>query len=202
VCFLLPMGTARVLSQSGYHNARPSDRPRVPHFFEPATSGRSKCRGCAQVIGQGELRFGERLPKPFAEGEMTVWFHPACAAYKRPEPLLEALAETAVAVPDRETLERTARASLAHRRLPRIDGAERSPGAQAKCRSCREPIERGSWRIRLVYWEEGRFAPGGFVHLECRKAYFETDDILDRVLHFSRDLSADEREELERACAA
>jgi hypothetical protein len=114
--------------------------------------------------------------------------------------LVEALEQTAVAVPDRETLERTARASLAHRRLPRIDGAERSPGAQAKCRSCREPIARGNWRIRLVYWEEGRFAPGGFVHLGCRKAYFETDDILDRVLHFSRDLGADEREELKRAC--
>jgi hypothetical protein len=174
----------------------------VPHFFEPATSGRSKCRGCSRTIGQGELRFGERLPNPFAEGEMTAWFHPLCAAYKRPEPLVEALEQTAVAVPDRETLECTARASLAHRRLPRIDGAERSPGAQAKCRSCREPIARGNWRIRLVYWEEGRFAPGGFVHLECRRTYFETDDVLDRVLHFSRDLGADEREELRRACAA
>jgi hypothetical protein len=173
----------------------------VPHLFEPATSGRSKCRGCAQTIGQGELRFGERLPNPFAEGEMTVWFHPVCAAYKRPEPLLAALAETAVQVSDSESLERAARASLAHRRLPRIDGAERSPGAQAKCRNCREPIARGNWRVRLVYWEEGRFAPGGFVHLECRKSYFETDDILDRVLHFSRDLGADEREELKRACA-
>jgi hypothetical protein len=170
----------------------------VPHLFEPAASGRSKCRGCGQAIAQGELRFGERLPNPYAEGEMTVWFHPQCAAFKRPEPLLEALVETP-AVPDRETLERTARASLAQRRLPRIDGAERSPGAQARCRSCREVIARGSWRIRLGYWEEGRFVPGGFVHLECRKAYFETDDILDRVLRFSRDLSADEREELKRA---
>ena len=131
---------------------------------------------------------------------MTVWFHPACAAYKRPEPLLQALVETPANVPDREGLERTARASLAHRRLPRIDGAQRSPGAQAKCRSCREPIARGSWRIRLVFYEEGRFAPGGFVHLDCRKVYFETDDVLNRVLHFGRDLSIDEREELRRAC--
>ena len=133
---------------------------------------------------------------------MTVWFHPLCAAYKRPEPLLEALAGVTAEVPDREGLERTARASLAHQRLPRIDGAERSPGAQAKCRSCHEAIERGTWRIRLAYWEEGRFAPGGFVHVECRKAYFETDAVLERVLHFSRNLSADEREELQRACSA
>jgi hypothetical protein len=40
------------------------------------------------------------------------------------------------------------------------------------------------------------------VHLDCRKAYFETDDVLDRVLRFSLDLGADEREELRRACGA
>ena len=168
----------------------------MSHLFELAPSGRAKCRGCAQGIQHGELRFGERLPNPFAEGEMTVWFHPTCAAYKRPEPFLQALEETPSSVPDRERLERAARAGLAQRRLPRIDGAERSPGAQAKCRSCREPIARGSWRIRLVFFEEGRFVPGGFVHLACRKAYFETDDILDQLLHFSRELSVDGREEL------
>ena len=68
------------------------------------------------------------------------------------------------------------------------------------CRSCRQPIARGSWRIRLVFYEEGRFSPGGFVHLDCRKAYFETDDVLDQVLHFSPALSDSEREALRRAC--
>ena len=131
---------------------------------------------------------------------MTLWFHPICAAYKRPEPLLQALGETAVNVPDRGGLESAARGSLTNRRLPRIDGAERAPSGQAKCRSCRQPIVRGSWRIRLVFYEEGRFAPGGFVHLDCRKAYFETSDISAQVLHFSSDLSDGEREELKRAC--
>jgi hypothetical protein len=145
------------------------------------------------------LRFGERLPNPFAEGEMTVWFHPACAAYKRPEPLLQALKETLETVPDRERLERSAQASLAHRRLPRIDGAEKAPTGQARCRHCRQPVERGSWRIRLVFFEEGRFSPGGFVHLGCCEAYFETGDILDQVLHFSPALGEAEREELRRA---
>ena len=130
---------------------------------------------------------------------MTLWFHPACAAYKRPEPLLDALGVTPENVPDREKLERGARGSLAHRRVPRIDGAERAPSGQAKCRHCREPIERETWRIRLVHYDEGRFSPGGYVHLGCRKAYFETDDILDPVLHFSRTLSEPEREELRRA---
>lgn len=169
------------------------------HLFEPAASGRAKCRGCAQAIQRGELRFGERLPNPFAEGEMTVWFHPACAAYKRPEPFLQALGESSENVPDRERLEGAARASLAQRRLPRIDGAERAPSGQASCRGCRQPIARGSWRIRLAFYEEGRFAPGGYVHLECRKDYFETDDILAQVLHFSSALSDAEREELRRA---
>lgn len=172
----------------------------MPHIFESASSGRAKCRGCGQPIQRGELRFGERLPNPYAEGEMTLWFHPACAAYKRPEPLLQALGESGEGAPDRERLERAARGSLAHRRVPRIDGAERAPSGQARCRHCREPVERGSWRIRLVYYEEGRFSPGGYVHLGCRKAYFETDDILDPLLHFSPDLSDSEREELRRAC--
>ena len=174
----------------------------MPHVFERASSARSKCRGCGQPIAKGELRFGERLPNPFAEGEMTLWFHPACAAYKRPEPLLEALGEARGDVPDREKLARAARASLTHRRIPRIDGAERAPGGQATCRSCREPIARGSWRIRLVFYEEGRFSPGGFVHLDCRKAYFETGDVLDQVLHFSPALSGAEREALKRAWSA
>jgi hypothetical protein len=168
----------------------------VPHVIEPAASGRAKCRGCGRAIQRGELRFGEALPNPFAEGEMTVWFHPLCAAYKRPEPLLQALAETGADVPDRERLERAARASLAHRRLPRIDGAEKSPSAQAKCRHCREPIARGAWRIRLVFYQDGRFAPGGYVHLECREAYFETADVLEHVLHFSPGLNDGDRAEL------
>jgi hypothetical protein len=168
----------------------------VPHVFEPATSGRSKCRGCGQAIQRGELRFGERLPNPFGEGEMTLWFHPLCAAYKRPEPLLQTLGETTVAVPDRDRVERAAHHNLTHRRLPRIDGAERAPTGQAKCRHCREPIARGAWRIRLVFYEEGQFAPGGFIHLECRKDYFETRDVLEPLLHFSPALSEPDRDEL------
>ena len=165
------------------------------HLFEPAASGRSKCRGCGRTLQKGELRFGERMANPFAEGtELTLWFHPMCAAYKRPESPLEAI-EQAPAVSDRGALERAARASLAQHRLPRIDGAERARG-NANCRHCREPIARGSWRIRLAFFEEGRFNPSGFIHIACGRAYFESDDVLDRVLHFSRDLTDAERGEL------
>jgi hypothetical protein len=172
----------------------------MPHVFELAPSGRSRCRGCSRAIERGALRFGERSANPFAEGEMTLWFHPACAAYKRPEPFLEALS-AASEVADKELLESAARRSLLHRRLPRIDGAELSPGRQAKCRHCRNPIERGAWRIRLVFFEEGMFSPGGFVHLECRGEYFETSDIREHVLHFSGDLTPEQLGDLKTALA-
>lgn len=171
----------------------------MPHVFEVAPTGRAKCRGCGKAIGRGELRFGERLPNPFGEGEMTLWFHPPCAAFKRPEPFLEALADTPESLADRDALERAAQGTLAHRRLRRVDGAERAPSGQAKCRSCRSPIERGTWRIRLVFYEEGRFSPGGFIHLACRAAYFEGHDVADRILHFSPDLDKGERDDLVRA---
>jgi hypothetical protein len=173
----------------------------MPHVFEPAASGRSKCRGCGLALAKGELRFGERLANPFAEGEMTHWFHPQCAAYKRPDPLLEALAENP-GVAGRGALEGIARATAASPRLPRIDGAERAPSGQARCRQCRETIEKGAWRIRLVFHEEGTFSPGGFVHLACRKAYFEADDITRQLLHFSDKLDATQREELRRELGA
>lgn len=174
----------------------------MSHVLEPATSGRSKCRGCGQAIPRGELRFGERIANPFAEGATTVWFHPMCAAYKRPEPLMQALAEAQEEIPNRVNLERAAQSSLAHRRLPRIDGADRAPTGQARCRHCREPIARASWRIRLAFYQDGRFSPGGFIHLGCRKDYFETDEILEHLLHFSASLSETERDELTLACQA
>ena len=175
------------------------DNPRMPHVIEPAASGRAKCRGCGQALPKGELRLGEALPNPFGEGEVTHWFHLACAAYKRPGVLLEALSGAPAELPGRESLERIARAMLEQHRLQRIDGAERAPSGQAKCRQCKEAIEKGAWRIRLVFHEEGTFSPGGFIHLACRKAYFEREEILEQLLHFSRALAADERAALREA---
>jgi hypothetical protein len=130
---------------------------------------------------------------------MTLWFHPLCAAYKRPQPLLEALEQATEGVPDQESLKRVALGSVTYPHVPRIDGAEKSPSGQAKCRSCHEPIERGSWRIRVVFYEEGRFSPGGYLHLGCRSAYFATADVLEPVLRFSPALGEAERAELTRA---
>jgi hypothetical protein len=174
----------------------------MAHVIESASSGRAKCRGCGRPIARGELRFGERQPNPFGEGEMTLWFHPRCAAYKRPDPLLQTLAQTTAEVAEREGLERAARHALGHRRLPRIDGAERAPTSQARCRQCHEPIERASWRIRLVFFQDGRFDPGGFLHLRCRQAYFEGQDLVEPLLYFSPDLDDAERAALRDELAA
>lgn len=170
--------------------------------FEPASSGRAKCRGCGEAIARGELRFGEKMPNTYGEGEMVLWFHPMCAAHKRPEPLLEALAAATEPVTERDALERAARHVLTHRRLSRIDGAERAPTGQAKCRHCHSPIAKGTWRIRVVFYEEGRFEPGGFIHVACRVPYFETADVNGAVLHFSAKLTQDERTDLKGALEA
>jgi hypothetical protein len=172
----------------------------MAHVIEPASTARSRCRGCGTRIERGALRFGERIPNPFADGETTLWLHLPCAAFKRPEALLEALGEAGDEVPDRAVLAERARFGVDHRRLPRIDGAERSPTGQAKCRSCHEPIGKGTWRIRLVFWEEGRFVPSGFVHLGCREEHFETKDVLERLFFFSPDLDDEARADLARAC--
>jgi len=168
----------------------------MPHVFEHAASGRAKCRGCAQPIERGALRFGERVPNPYAEGETTFWYHPLCAAYRRPEALLEALPVAPPELTDTDALERAAKATAAHRRLPRLNGAERAPTGQARCRHCREAIAKASWRIRLVNYEDGRFAPSGFLHLGCQRAYFEGADIVPALLHFSHELSDGDRQEL------
>jgi len=192
----------------------------MTHAFEIATSSRAKCRGCDGKIEKGALRFGEREPNAFGDGEMTLWFHPLCAAYKRPEPVLAALRGPAAPIADGEppraavtvarsaiaeveTLEAIAAHGLAHRRLPRVAGADRAPTGRARCRHCRELIEKGGYRIGLVFFEEYRFQPGGYIHAGCAADYFETTELLERIRHFSPDLrDADDAAALEAAIHA
>src|SRR6188768_662224 len=142
----------------------------MPHVFERAPTGRAKCRACGTPIGTGEWRFGERLPNPYSEDanvEMTHWFHVACAAFKRPEPFVAALENAEQPAPEfdsRPVLEREARLGLTYRRLVRVDAISRAPSSRATCRACKEKIEKGSWRIALVWYEDGRFVPAGYIH--------------------------------------
>jgi len=174
----------------------------MPHVFETAPTGRAKCRGCGEKIAAGELRFGESLPNPFAEGETTHWYHPDCGAYKRPEPFLAALEASAEPPPDHERLRAAAQSGVLHRRLPRIDGAERAATGRAQCRHCKETIPKDGWRITLVFWEEGRFNSAGYVHVRCAPAYFETADVLPRVRRFARSLGDEDLKGIEAELAA
>jgi len=180
----------------------------VAHVIEPASSSRAKCRSCDQPIAKGELRFGERQPNAFGEGEMTLWFHLPCGAYSRPEPFLEAQgtapadAGAMVTEAQLEQLVSAARFGIEHRRVPRLHGAERATSGRAHCRSCRELIGKGEWRLPLVFFEDYRFNPGGYLHARCARNYFETTEILDRVRHFSPELRDAEVAEVAAAIAA
>ena len=120
---------------------------------------------------------------------MTHWFHVPCGALMRPEAFVEALAGFNDAVDRREWLEREARLGLEHRRLPRARTAGRAASGRSTCRQCREPIAKDDWRIALAYYEDGRFAPSGFIHVRCAPAYFETTEIMERVRHLSPELT-------------
>jgi hypothetical protein len=182
--------------------APPAYNLKVPHIIEPASSGRAKCRACNTAIAKGELRFGERQPNAFGDGEMTLWFHVRCAAYARPEPFLAMVAEQpAESGSALEELAAAARFGIEHRRVPRIHGAERASSGRAHCRSCKELIPRGDWRISIVFFEEYRFNPGGFIHARCARQYFETSDIADRLRHYSPELTPPDVAELEQLVA-
>lgn len=168
----------------------------VADLLEPATSARSRCRGCGGKIDKGELRFGEVQPNPFGEGDATFWFHLACAACMRSDKLLAALPTCTAELPDRARLEQVAETGVAHPRTTRLLRAERSPSGRARCRSCKQLIESGAWRLTLGVFDEGRMDPIGFIHVQCAASYFETGNVLGRILLLSPELAGAELEEI------
>lgn len=166
--------------------------------IEPAKSGRSNCRGCGRKISKSELRFGESLENPYAEGEALVWYHVVCAACMRPEKFGPALDGYAQPIAETDWLRATIRAGLAHPRLTRLVRAERAPSGSAHCRQCRELVPKGSWRLALQMFEEGRMQPIGTIHVQCAPAYFGTMEIRDRLVRLTEALSPTDLAEIER----
>lgn len=175
----------------------------MPHVIERASSGRARCRGCEQKIVSGDLRFGERRPNPYADegSEMTHWFHAACGALMRPEPFSEALAAFAETFDERAWLEREAGLGLRHRRLSRARAAGRAASGRSTCRQCHEPIVKDAWRVALAYYEDGRFAPSGFIHVRCAAPYFETTDVMERLRHLTPRLTEQDVMEIQAELA-
>lgn len=174
----------------------------MPDAISPAKSGRAKCRGCSRAIAAGELRFAESAPNPYAEGETLYFYHLLCAACFRPERFgatLEAYAEPPDGV---DRLRALLEQGLAHPRLVRLLRAERAPSGRAHCRSCRELIDKGAWRIALHIYEEGRFAPIGSIHVACAPTYFETADVIERLHQLTPDLDPAALAELTALLAA
>ena len=163
--------------------------------LEAAASGRARCRACGTKIEKGALRFGEELATGYGDQEASsvYWFHPRCAAHRRPEKIAPLLHDgsAAGALADRLTLLAEAELGLAHPRLLRIAGAERAPSGRARCRECKALIADGTWRIRLSsFGENGFFDPLGYIHAACHQAYFGVSDIGDRLRVASPDLDA------------
>lgn len=168
----------------------------VPDVIEPAKSGRANCRGCGRAIVRGELRFGESLSNPYADGESVYWFHLVCAACMRPDKLGPLLDNCNQPVADPQWLRQSVSAGLRHGRLPRLLRAERAPSGAARCRHCRERVGKGSWRLALQMFEEGRMQSIGTIHLECAHAYFGTVDIIDRIERLTVNLNSSDLEEI------
>jgi len=59
-------------------------------------------------------------------------------------------------------------------------------------------IARDDWRIPLVNFEEGMFNPSGFIHLGCTSDFFETADVMDRLLFCSGALEEGEIAEVKK----
>lgn len=171
------------------------------HSFEVAPSGRSKCRGCGLAIAKGEVRFGERLPNPFGDGDMVHWHHPKCACLRRPEPFLQAcggatVTQLEVGQHDINKLKLLAEQQQQHRRLCRLGTAQQASSGRARCRHCKELIAKDHWRLPLIFFEEGTYASAGFIHVQCASDYCEGADVWPVIEHFAGLLTTAERSAL------
>ena len=145
----------------------------MPHVIELAKTSRSKCRGCKAVIEKGSVRVGVAVPNAFGSGEQLQYFHAVCAAERRSEAtrdLFEAESEV-LGVEERARLRELCEIGVAHPRWTRVTSIERDPSGRAKCRHCREALEKGGLRLTLEFVEEGMVNAAGFVHPRCAPEY-------------------------------
>ncbi|MHC5114344.1 MAG: PARP-type zinc finger-containing protein [Planctomycetota bacterium] len=175
----------------------------MPDVIEPARSGRAKCRGCREKIEKDAMRFGEEVPNPYAdEDDATAvhWFHLRCAAERRPEKVAAALASHDGEVPDRAELVAIAEAGMANPELSRVVRAERAPSGRARCRGCRELIEKDALRVVMRPEEDvDPMAPNFSLHVKCAAEKLGDTGLLDKLRRVSEQLGKDDLAELERA---
>lgn len=167
--------------------------------IEPAASGRAKCRRCREKIDKGALRFGERVPNAFGEGEATLWYHLTCAAEKRPEKLAAALRERPDALELGE-LERVIADGVENPKLSAVQRAEHAPTGRARCQHCREKIDKDALRVAYERDEEPMgMASVSYVHAACAVAHFGRAGLLAKLYRTSPVLDDADRDALRRA---
>ena len=165
-------------------------------LVEAATTGRAKCRACGQNIEKGALRFGERVPNPYGEGDTTHWFHLYCAAEQHAEKLGDALAAYGGDVPDRELLERVVENGRQNPKLASVRRSERAPSGRARCQHCHEKIEKDAWRIAFERDPEPMgMVTLSYVHLRCGPAHFGKAGLAEKLLRLTDGLTEEEIDE-------
>ena len=76
-----------------------------------------------------------------------------------------------------------------------IDFRRNKDGVPARVDSIQYDPNRTA-RIALLFYEEGRFTPSGFVHVGCLPAYCETAEVMPRVRQFSPALTDSDAAEI------
>lgn len=166
---------------------------RMSDIIEPASTGRASCRYCKEKIEKGELRFGERIPSAFSEGEQTLWYHLRCAGERLPEKLGAALVEYAGEVPAREELERAVENGKLNPKLASVQRVDRAPTARARCQHCHEAIAKGDLRVGIDRDVEGMMPTISYLHVRCAADYLGDAGLRDKLDRVSHTLPPDDR---------
>lgn len=170
---------------------------------EVAPNSRARCRACGEALVKGQWRLGERTINPFGEGETTYWFDISCGASRRPEVLLAAFGEVsdAAAKAAIEPWREAAQFGARHPRAARLAAVGIAPSGRARCRHCRELIDKGELRMDLSMFNDGRFDPMGYLHIKCLTEYVGDDVPLERVRPMCDTLTDAQRADVERCCS-
>lgn len=183
-----------------------NQRPESGGLLEIAANSRAKCRACGVTLEKGKPRCGEKTANPFGEGTTVYWFHPRCAADRRPDVLLQGLATSelpsdSLSEQELTTLQTIAEFCSLHPRAARFTKVGLAPSGRARCRGCKELIEKDSLRLDLSIFQDGRFDPMGYLHVACLSSYAEAKVPWLRLEHLCEGLSEAHKQQVQIECA-
>lgn len=166
--------------------------------IEQASTGRASCRFCKEKIGKGELRFGERVPNAFGEGEQTLWYHLRCGAERQPAKLKPVLDEFTGELPDRSELDAIVASGLENPKLSMVQRVDHAPTGRAKCQQCHEAIAKDELRVGIDRDVEGQMPAVSYLHVRCAPAYLDAPGLGEKLKRLAGTLSPGEAEILDQ----